>query len=101
MWFCVSFFECGFAFLFLKWFCVSFFEEYMYKSCYNACHSSIVHPSFSVMHYTSYQKTRFIPYTEAFLHMICNQFLEDALCFHVIPIALLQRHNYDKLFELK
>ena len=32
MWFCIYFFECGFAFHFLKWFCVSFFEEYIYNA---------------------------------------------------------------------
>ena len=35
-------------------------ESTVYKSCYNTCHSNVVHPSFSMMHYASYQNTRFI-----------------------------------------
>ena len=42
-----------------------------YKSCYKTCQSNIVHPSFSMMHYASYQNTGFIPtmlYAEALVH---------------------------------
>ena len=80
-------------------------ESALYKSCNNTCHSDVVHPSFSMMRYASlYQNTRFIPmmlYAEA---LICNQFLEDALCLHAaaakaIPITLLQRYRIHVIWE--
>ena len=40
-------------------------------TCINTCQSNVVHPSFSMMHYASYQNTRFIPmmlYAEALIH---------------------------------
>ena len=52
MWFCVSFFECGFAFLFFKWFCVSFFEEYTLTFVYFSVPSSAQFRLISVEHVT-------------------------------------------------
>ena len=84
MWFCVSFFECGFAFLFFKWFCVSFFEY--------IC--TLLHPSSSSIKYCSvitwmFLLTEFpnslfvIEWNDTMQHwLICRFNHEEAPCFN-------------------